>query len=259
MSLPVRRSDDGRPTRSGTGGLRPIDDVGRLPRNDVAQYDDLAGEWWRPGGAFAMLHWIAKARARLIPPAGRPGAVLLDAGCGAGLLAPHVARKGYRHVGVDLVASALAQAVDHGVVAVRADVTALPLAAGSADVVSAGEVLEHVPDLAGTVAQLCRVLRPGGLFVADTLNATAVARLVAVTVGERLPGAAPPGIHDPALFVSPRRLVAECARHGVRLRVRGIRPAVGPLLRWFATRRGEVPIVPTRSTAVLYQARGVRT
>jgi 2-polyprenyl-6-hydroxyphenyl methylase/3-demethylubiquinone-9 3-methyltransferase len=102
------------------------------------------------------------------------------------------------------------------------------------------------------------VLRPGGLLVADTLNATRTARFVAVTVGERIPGGAPAGIHDPALFVPPARLLAECARHGVALRVRGIRPAAGAMLRWLATRRGEVPIVPTRSTAVLYQAWGVR-
>jgi 2-polyprenyl-6-hydroxyphenyl methylase / 3-demethylubiquinone-9 3-methyltransferase len=59
-----------------------------LPRNDVRQYDELAGEWWRPNGAFMMLHWIAAARAALIPEATRPGAVLVDLGCGAGLLAP---------------------------------------------------------------------------------------------------------------------------------------------------------------------------
>jgi len=38
-------------------------------RNDSAQYDALAGEWWRPTGVFAMLHWLAAARARLVPPA----------------------------------------------------------------------------------------------------------------------------------------------------------------------------------------------
>jgi 2-polyprenyl-6-hydroxyphenyl methylase / 3-demethylubiquinone-9 3-methyltransferase len=228
------------------------------PRNDVRQYDDLAGEWWRPDGVFAMLHWIARARAALIPPARRPGAVLVDVGCGAGLLAPHVAGKGYRHVGVDLVATALAQAAEHGVVPVRADAAALPLRDGCADVVSAGEVLEHVPDLAGVVREACRILRPGGLFVADTINATALARLLVVTVAERVPGGAPAGIHDPALFVPPARLVAECARHGVRLRVRGVRPALWRMARWLVTRRGEVPIVPAWSTAVLYQAMGVR-
>jgi 2-polyprenyl-6-hydroxyphenyl methylase/3-demethylubiquinone-9 3-methyltransferase len=229
------------------------------PRNDLRQYDDLADEWWRPGGAFAMLHWIAKARAALVPPARRPGAVLVDIGCGAGLLAPHVAGKGYTHVGVDLTASALAQAAAHGVRAVRGDATALPLPDGCADVVSAGELFEHVPDLPAAVREACRVLRPGGVLVADTLNATRAARWVAVTLGERLPGGAPPGIHDPTLFVPPARLVAECAAHGIPLRVRGLRPATGPMLRWLATRRGEVPMVPTRSTAVLYQAWGVRT
>lgn len=205
-----------------------------------------------------MLRWIAAARGRLIPPATRPDAVLIDVGCGGGLLAPHVADAGYHHIGVDLVTSALAHAREQGMTVVRGDALALPFATASADVVSAGELFEHVPDLAGAVREACRVLRPGGLLVADTLNATVRARLLAVTVGERLPGLAPPGIHDPKLFVPPARLVAECARHGVRLRVRGIRPAAWPMLRWFLTRRGEVPMVPTRSTAVLYQAWGTR-
>jgi len=226
------------------------------PRNDIRQYDDLAGEWWRPGGVFTLLHGIAAARARLVPPATRPGAVLVDVGCGAGLLAPHLAGKGYRHVGVDLVTSALEQAASHGVAAVRGDVLRLPVADDCADVVSAGELLEHVEDLAGAVAEVCRVLRPGGLLVLDTLNDTALCRLLAVTLAERVPGGAPAGIHDPKLFVNPAVLTRECARHGVRLQVRGVRPAVGAALRWLVVRRGEIPLVPTWSTAVLYQGRG---
>jgi 2-polyprenyl-6-hydroxyphenyl methylase/3-demethylubiquinone-9 3-methyltransferase len=228
------------------------------PRNDPGQYDDLAAEWWRPGGVFAMLHWIAAARARLIPPAAAPGAVLVDIGCGAGLLAPHLAGKGYQHVGVDLTRSALLQAQPHGVRAVTADAARLPLADGVADVVSAGEILEHVPDRAAVVAEACRVLRPGGLLVLDTLNATAISRFIVVTLAERVPGAAPPGLHDPNLFVPRRVLMEECARHGVPITTRGLRPAIGGMVRWIATRRGEVAMVPTRSTAVIYQGIGVK-
>jgi len=144
-----------------------------------------------------------------------------------------------------------------GVTAIRGDVLRVPLADGCADVVSAGEILEHVTDPRAVVAHACRLLRPGGLLVLDTLNATWLARFVAVTLGERLPGVAPKGIHDPALFVPPRLLVDECARHGVALSIRGIRPAVG-VLRWLVRRRGEVRIVPTRSAAIMYQGQGVR-
>jgi 2-polyprenyl-6-hydroxyphenyl methylase/3-demethylubiquinone-9 3-methyltransferase len=228
------------------------------PRNDVRQYDDLAAEWWRPAGRFAMLAWIAAARGRLVPPAARPDAILVDLGCGGGLLAPHVAGKGYRHVGVDLVRSALELARDHGVTPVRADVTRLPLADGCADVVSAGELLEHVTDLPGTVAEVCRIMRPGGIVVIDTLADTALCRFLAISVAERMPGGAPRGIHDPDLFVDPKVLDAMFARHGVALRTRGLRPQVRGLLRWLLTRRGAAAMVPTWSKAVLYQAVGTK-
>lgn len=229
------------------------------PRNDPAQYDDLAGEWWRPRGAFAMLHWIAAARSALVPPAERRGAVLLDVACGGGLLAPHVDHLGYAHVGVDLSPAATRIAREHGLAAVvRGDVNRLPFADGSADVVVAGEILEHVPDLDRAVAECCRVLRPGGTLVLDTVAATWLARLLVVTVAERVPGAAPRHIHDPALFVDRRALVRECTRHGVRLRMNGLRPSIVALVAWLVRRRREVAMVPTRSTAVLFQGVGVK-
>lgn len=233
-----------------TGGLAP---------NDWRLYERLADQWWRPRGAFVMLHWLAAARADLIPPAPRPGAVLLDLGCGAGLLAPHIRGKGYRHVGVDLSPSALAQARAHGVEPVRGNVLAVPMGDESVDVVVAGEILEHVPDLPTAIAHACRVLRPGGLLVLDTLAATALCRFLAITVAERLPGTVPRGIHDPALLVDRSRLVRECARHGVRLAIRGIRPSMTGLAAWLSGRAARVPMVPTRTTAVLFQGRGSKS
>ncbi|GAA1293329.1 class I SAM-dependent methyltransferase [Saccharothrix xinjiangensis] len=251
----MARTDQGRDAQHGTPLCRP----GELPLNDWRLYEVLADEWWRPRGAFAMLHWLAAARAELVPPAARPGAVLVDLGCGAGLLAPHLRGKGYRHVGVDVSPSSLGQAREHGVEAVRGDVLAVPLADGVADVVVAGEVLEHVPDLPTAVAEACRVLRPGGLLVLDSLAATAACRLVAIGVAERVPGLAPRGVHDPALLVDRSSLVRECARHGVRLALRGIRPSVTGLLAWLTGRTDDVAMVPTRTTAVLFQGRGTKT
>jgi 2-polyprenyl-6-hydroxyphenyl methylase/3-demethylubiquinone-9 3-methyltransferase len=225
-------------------------------RNDPAQYDDLVGAWWEPRGAFAMLHWLAAARAELLPPAAVAGPVLVDLGCGGGLMAPHARRLGYEHVGVDLTASALAAAASHGVRAVRADVRRVPLRDAAADVVCAGEILEHVTDPDAVVAEACRVLRPGGRLVIDTIAATRLAVLLAVEVAERLPGAAPPGIHDPALFVDRDRLVAAAAAGGVALRLRGVRPVARDLLSWALGGRSGVRMKGTFTTAVLFQAWG---
>ncbi|SDD00598.1 2-polyprenyl-6-hydroxyphenyl methylase / 3-demethylubiquinone-9 3-methyltransferase [Glycomyces harbinensis] len=222
--------------------------------NDPGLYERLAGEWWRPRGVFAMLHWLAAARAELIPPA--RGAVLVDLGCGAGLLAPHLEGRGYAHVGVDRSAAALRQAASHGVHSVLGDVCAVPLADGCADVVVAGEILEHVPDLAGAVAEACRLLRPGGLLVVDTLAATMLCRWLAIGLAERIPRYAVRGVHDPALLVDRDALVAECARHGVELTLRGIRPSVADFLRWAAGRGESVRMLPVATTAVLFQAWG---
>ncbi|MFI7001124.1 oxygenase MpaB family protein [Nocardia sp. NPDC050175] len=248
--MPTARAAFARTGRWPSGPIRA--------RNDPAQYEDLADEWWQPRGALAGLHWLAPARARMVPPAVRDGAVLVDLACGAGLLAPHLRGKGYTHIGVDLSSSALRQAADHGVRTVRADVLRLPLADGCADVVVAGEILEHVTDLSAAVAEACRVLRPGGLLVIDTLAATFLSRFLAITVAERVPGGIPRGMHDPQLLVDRAALVEECRRHGVVLRLSGIRPSALDLLSWLSGRKDTVRMVPSPTTAFLFQASGVK-
>ncbi len=227
-------------------------------RNDPAQYDELAAEWWAPRGRFAMLHWIAAARAARIPSPGRPGALLLDAGCGGGLLAPYLRGSGYRHLGVDLSTTALMIARERGLCVARADVGRLPLADAAADVVVAGELLEHVPNLPEVVAEVARVLRPGGVLVLDTIASTWFGRFTAITVGERVPAGPPKLLHDPALFVDRRKLRRECERHNVSLRLTGLRPSLIDYLAWLLGRRSDVRMLPTRVTAGLFQAVGTK-
>ncbi len=134
----------------------------------------------------------------------------------------------------------------------------LPFEDASFDVVVAGEILEHVLDLDGTVAEALRVLRPGGTFVCDTINATRFARLALVTIGERVRGGPPPACHDPALFVDPARLQALCARGGVDLEVHGLRPAPLQFVGFLLRRRTRVEMVRTRSLAAVYQGSGIK-
>lgn len=226
----------------------------RRPRNDPLQYDDLADHWWKPDGAFAALHWLAEARARHIPPPAHDDAILVDLACGAGLMTPHV--DGYRHVGVDLNHAALLQASERGVQAIRGDITKLPLPDDTADVVVAGEILEHVPDLEAAVAETARILRPGGTVVVDTIADNLLARIVVVHIQERLPGGPPPRIHDPAYFVAPKRLRALFDQHGVSMHTRGLKVHPVDYLRFLRDRTRPVRMLPARASLTVYQGIG---
>jgi 2-polyprenyl-6-hydroxyphenyl methylase/3-demethylubiquinone-9 3-methyltransferase len=228
----------------------------QLPRNDPAQYDGLADQWWDPAGGLAMLHWFAASRAEHIPHAARPGAVLVDLACGGGLMAPYAARLGYRHVGVDLGLPGLELARARGILPVRASVLAVPLADGCADVVVAGEILEHVDDDVAVLAECARLLRPGGTLVIDAIAATRLAVLIAVRVAERIPGGPPPGIHDPALFVDRKRLLGAADRLGLDLRLVGLRPSLRDAIGWRLGRRTGVRMKPIRFTAVVFAGYG---
>jgi 2-polyprenyl-6-hydroxyphenyl methylase/3-demethylubiquinone-9 3-methyltransferase len=227
-------------------------------RNDPAQYDELVDQWWEPAGAFAMLHWLAAARAERVPAARGPDALLVDLACGGGLMAPHVARLGYRHVGVDLGLAGLQVARAHGVTVVGGSVLAVPLADGCADVVLAGEVLEHVADHAQVLRECARLLRPGGTLVVDAIAATRLADLIAVRIAERLPGGPPPGLHDPALFVDRAALIATARQLGLDLRLVGLRPSVRDLLAWRRDGRAGVRMRTLRYTGVLFAGHGTK-
>lgn len=227
-----------------------------MRRNDPAQYDELAGEWWRPDGEFAALHWLAASRAEHIPPAPSDGALLVDLACGGGLMGPHVQRLGYRHVGVDLNLRALELAREHGVTVLRGSVLAVPLADGCADAVLAGEILEHVEDDVGVLAECARLLRPGGTLVIDGLAKGWLSTLINVHLLERLPGGPPRGLHDPALFVDRRRLLAAADALGLDLRLVGLRPSLREAILWTFGRRQLVRMKPIRSSAVVFAGYG---
>jgi SAM-dependent methyltransferase len=102
---------------------------------------------------------------------GGPGRKVLDLGCRDGALTSAYA-SGNEVVGVDADREALAEAEKLGIETRWADLDEpLPFDEASFDVVVAGELLEHLRDPRRVVADVRRVLRPGGTFVASVPNA----------------------------------------------------------------------------------------
>jgi ubiquinone/menaquinone biosynthesis C-methylase UbiE len=98
-----------------------------------------------------------------------PGS-MLELGCGTGLFAARVLRENPQAVvlATDLSQRFVELTAARGVPAQRADAQRLPFWDASFDVVAALWMLYHVPDLHRGLAEVRRVLRPGGLFVAVT-------------------------------------------------------------------------------------------
>jgi ubiquinone/menaquinone biosynthesis C-methylase UbiE len=127
----------------------------------IADYYDtysLRYEAERRAGYFALINDLEFEK--IAPDA--KGAEALEIGCGTGLILERVAGVAARAVGIDLSPGMVAVSGEKGLTAVNASVNALPFPDASFDVVYSCKVLAHVPDIRGGIAEVARVLRPGG-------------------------------------------------------------------------------------------------
>jgi 2-polyprenyl-6-hydroxyphenyl methylase/3-demethylubiquinone-9 3-methyltransferase len=181
---------------------------------EIAKFDAAAPRWWDPDGEFRPLHDLNPARLDYIEArAGLAGRQVLDVGCGGGILAESMARRGARVLGIDLAPEALAVARLHALetgVAVEYREVAVETLAGSAaagfDVVTCLEMLEHVPDPSAIVAALARLVRPGGHVIVSTINRNAKAFALAIVGAEYVMRLLPKGTHRYARLIRPSEL-----------------------------------------------------
>lgn len=198
--------------------------TGVVSSEEVSKFDALAAEWWDPAGPMAPLHAMNPLRAdwvdARIPRASR----ILDVGCGAGLLSEALAAKGHDVLGLDAAGNAITAARAHAegkglALAYREGLAEDLLAEGMRfPVITALEVIEHVPDPAGFIAVLAALLEPGGTLFLSTLNRTKRSWLIAKFGAEYVLRMLPRGTHDWRAFLSPAEL-------GRMLRAEGLRVA----------------------------------
>ena len=175
-----------------------------------------------------------------------------DVGDAGGFMAEALAARGAHVSGIDpaeaTINAARAHARAQGL-RIGYDVgvgEALPYDDACFDAVVCVDVLEHVADLHKVMAEVTRVLRPGGLFLFDTINRNPLARLATITVAEDLLRLLPRGTHDPAKFIKPAELRAVLQGAGL---VPGAFTELGPR---GINRRLDLTFGPRPMTAILY-------
>ena len=197
---------------------------------ELAKFSELAHLWWDPTSEFKPLHQINPLRLdwieRLLGPGGVHGKQVLDVGCGGGILAEAMARRGAAHVlGIDLALKPLKVAQLHALeagienieyreVAIEALAAAEP---ASFDVVTCMEMLEHVPDPASVVGACAALVRPGGQLFFSTINRNPKSFLFAIVGAEHVLKLLPKGTHEYAKFIRPSELAQWCRDAGLAL------------------------------------------
>ncbi len=201
---------------------------GSIPRRgaalpaEVARFDALAATWWDPAGPMRALHAMNPLRvdwiARRLPSPG----TLLDVGCGAGLAAEALARRGHIVLGIDAARRALDAARAHAAPGLTLDYRLASTRDMMAEgrrfaAVTALEVIEHVAEPAEFLQDLAALLAPGGRLFVSTINRTPRSLVVAKWGAEYVLRLLPPGTHDWRRFVTPAELARHARAAGLRL------------------------------------------
>ena len=201
---------------------------------ELARFEALADEWWKPHGKFKTVHAFNAARlgaievmlaelGRAIRNVDQPlaGLRIADVGCGAGLICEPLARLGASLVGIDAAGANIEVARRH---AAQTGI-AIDYRCATPDVLAAAgerfnavvclEVVEHVVDLPAFLAATAALVAPGGMLIIGTLNRTVKSYALAIIGAEYVLGWLPKGTHDWRRFATPAELAALLARHGL--------------------------------------------
>ncbi len=192
---------------------------------ELQKFGALAHRWWDPQGDMRPLHEINPLRLDWIDRlAAVSGKRVLDVGCGGGILAEAMARRGANVTGIDLSAKPLRvaqlHALESGATVDYREISAETLAAESPaafDVVTCMEMLEHVPDPASSVQACATLSRRGGWVFFSTINRNPKSFLLAIIGAEYVLRLLPRGTHEYAKFIRPSELAAMARQAGLEV------------------------------------------
>lgn len=193
--------------------------------DEIEKFERLAGRWWDPNSEFKPLHDINPLRLDYIDRiAALQDKRVMDVGCGGGLLTEAMAQRGATVTGIDMGKTPLSVARLHqhesGLDIDYRQATAEQVAqeqAGTYDIVTCLEMLEHVPDPAATISACAQLITDEGYVFLSTINRNPKAWLFAVVGAEYLLNLLPKGTHDYSKFIRPSEMEEWARAAGLQL------------------------------------------
>lgn len=193
---------------------------------ELAKFSELAHRWWDPESEFRPLHQINPLRLDWINGlSDLAGKRVLDVGCGGGILADSMARRGADVTGIDLASKALRVAQLHALEAQTANIEYREISVeglakeqpAAFDVVTCMEMLEHVPDPASVVHACAELVKPGGWVFFSTIHRSTKAFMLAIVGAEYVLNMLPRGTHEYAKMIRPSELATSCRSAGLHV------------------------------------------
>lgn len=185
-----------------------------VDQKEIEKFDKVAQIWWDLKGEMGTLHVINPLRTKFImEKITAPNPKILDVGCGGGILSEALAKAGANVTGIDLSKDSIEAAKYHaqkeGLTIDYRYESAEELAskeAGSYDVVTCMEMLEHVPEPQKVIAACVKAVKPGGHVFFSTINRTPKAFLFVIFGGEYILRLLPRGTHTYSKLIRPSEL-----------------------------------------------------
>ena len=201
---------------------------------EIEKFSKIAKDWWNPNGKFKPLHRLNPIRIQYIKdniiehfkiknimkPLNK--LVVLDIGCGGGLLSEPMCKMGAKVTGIDASKRNIEVAKLHS----KKNNLNINYIVGSPDKINLKvkydiilnlEIVEHVPDVKFFIQSCSRLLKKNGIMFVATLNKTLKSYLFAIIGAEYVLRWLPIGTHDWDNFVKPEKLTKICSNLNFKL------------------------------------------
>ena len=205
-------------------------------------FDKLSPEWWDKNGPMKMLHSMNETRMlfikeRIINKYQKVGSfkeilkkkVILDLGCGGGILSETLAKEGANILAIDqskkLINEAKKRAkskklkIDYQCLSIKS----LKVKRAKFDIILCMEVIEHVQDYRSFIKLAFECLKKDGIIIFSTINKSFLSYFTTIFLAEKVLKLVPPKTHDWNMYVKPEEILEVAEKFSLRLdKIKGL-------------------------------------